>query len=243
MIWSIYLPSERTCYACDTGYFNSLVIVFQQSLTFWRRNVSAGRATKKTCLAMVTMERRPCVSASEKYFFAYFFIYFIVHSFSSFNYLTGNGTDAFYQRKHSELADYNSTNQNPRRAGLMRNFNDFANDIQHDSLPSMMFITPNIVDDAHDTGIPFGSQWLDYFLFPLLENENFNGPETLVLVIFDENENGPENNRIYAVATGNAIPKHLQGTQDNTYLNHYTILSTTQLNWGLNCLGRQDTNR
>lgn len=105
-------------------------------------------------------------------------------------------------------------------------------------------MTPNIVNDAHDTGIdPFGTSYLEYFLFPLLNDKRFNGDNTLILLTFDENENGPENNRVMTLALGNAIPKRLRGTIDNTYLTHYTVLTTAQLNWGLNCLGRQDTNR
>lgn len=166
-------------------------------------------------------------------------------TYSSPNYLNGNnGTNTFYQRKHHQLADYNSTNQNPRRASNLRNLNDFANDIGADSLPGFIFVTPNIDNDAHDTGIePFGSDWLEYWLLPLLKDERFNGEKTVVFVTFDENDMGPGNNQVYTVAVGNGIPKHLRGTKDNTYYNHYTVLSTTQLNWGLNCLGRQDTNK
>ncbi|GJJ11792.1 hypothetical protein Clacol_006030 [Clathrus columnatus] len=164
-------------------------------------------------------------------------------TFASFNYLTGSGTDNFYARKHNQLAMYNSTKLNPRRAGLMRNYNDFANDLNAAALPQYIFMTPNIVNDAHDTDINFASAYLEYFLIPLLDNPKFNGPRTLILLTFDEDETGPENNLIFTLALGNAVPKKLHGTTDNTYLTHYTVLTTPQVNWGLNCLGRQDTNK
>ena len=62
-----------------------------------------------------------------------------------------------------------------------------------------MFITPNmcksgnasrqlvltfIVNDAHDTGIVYGADWLYPFLEPLLVNENFMNNTLLVISEF-----------------------------------------------------------
>ena len=41
---------------------------------------------------------------------------------------------------------------------------------------------------AHDTTVDFVSDWLSYFLVPLLENKNFNDNRTLILLTFDETE-------------------------------------------------------
>lgn len=51
-----------------------------------------------------------------------------------------------------------------------------------------MFITPNLVDDAHDTTIDFTSDWLNFWLIPLLQNPKFNDNSTLILLTFDETE-------------------------------------------------------
>ena len=108
-----------------------------------------------------------------------------------------------------------------------------------------MFVTPNMVDDGHDTSIDFASAWLEYWLPPLLADPNFNDNRTLILLTFDETETYTENNRVFTVLLGGegVIPKNLTGTKDSTYYTHYSPLSTVQANWGLGSLGRGDTNK
>ena len=129
------------------------------------------------------------------------------------------------------------------RRALHRNFNDYAADIAASHLPQWMMVTPNIVNDGHDTTIDFAGQWLQYWLVPMLQDSRFNDPRTLVVLTFDETETYSVNNRVFTLLLGGAIPAKLKGTTDNTYYTHYSTLSTVQANWGLDCLGRQDTNK
>ncbi|KAJ7182344.1 hypothetical protein C8R43DRAFT_1228803 [Mycena crocata] len=69
-----------------------------------------------------------------------------------------------------------------------------------------------------------------------------NSPETLILLTFDENETAKQQNRVWALALGGALPLKLRGTTDDTLYTHYSGLSTVQANWKLKSLGRQDTN-
>lgn len=66
--------------------------------------------------------------------------------------------------------------------------NDFAVDASADALPQWTFITPNLVNDAHDSGITEGAKYLDWFLGPLMNTTKFNDDRTLIVVTFDENE-------------------------------------------------------
>ncbi|ORY66654.1 phosphoesterase family-domain-containing protein [Leucosporidium creatinivorum] len=159
------------------------------------------------------------------------------------NYLTGNGSYAYYVRKHNPTILFDSVASVPERALRHRNFNDFAADVNADTIPQWSFITPNLVNDAHDTTIDFTSAWLEYFLYPLLENPNFNTNRTLILLTFDETETYTVNNNIYTIALGGAVPTELIGTTDSTYYTHYSSLSTVEANWQLGSLGRQDTNK
>jgi phospholipase C len=110
-------------------------------------------------------------------------------SFTSHNYINSSLPDyTYYERKHNPLIIHNSVASIAERALRVRNFNDLAVDIQADTMPQWSFITPNMVNDAHNTDIDFTSKWLEYFLVPLLENPNFNSEETLVILTFDENE-------------------------------------------------------
>ena len=110
-------------------------------------------------------------------------------------------------------------------------------------IPQWLFVTPNLVDDAHDTDIDFASQWLQFWLLPLLEDTRFNDNKTLILLTFDENETKTENNRVFTLLLGGAVPENMRGTTDSTFYTHYSALSTVEANWGLGSLGRGDTNK
>lgn len=110
-------------------------------------------------------------------------------------------------------------------------------------LSVLMSIRQTQVNDGHDTTIDFQSQWLEYFLYPLLADDRFNNNRTLVLLSYDENESYDQNNNVFTVALGKGIPHELVGTTDPTYYTHYSTLSTVEANWGLGSLGRGDTNK
>ncbi|KAF8228080.1 hypothetical protein L208DRAFT_1404505 [Tricholoma matsutake] len=169
--------------------------------------------------------------------------------FTGFNYTSTNylNTSAppytFYVRKHNPLVLYDSVANVPERASLLRNFNDFAADIIASAIPQWVFVTPNLVNDGHDTNILFMASWLNYWLIPLLKDTRFNDDKTLIILTFDENKTGTINNRIWALLLGGAVPSNLHGTTDSTYYTHYSSLSTVQANWELDSLGRGDTNK
>ncbi|KAJ7763714.1 hypothetical protein B0H16DRAFT_1454981 [Mycena metata] len=56
------------------------------------------------------------------------------------------------------------------------------------TLPQWIFVTPNIVNDGHDTTIEFAASFLEYWLLSLLTDPRVNDAETLIVVTFDENE-------------------------------------------------------
>ena len=60
------------------------------------------------------------------------------------------------------------------------------------------------------------------------------------LLAWDENEIETDQNRVGAVLFGNAVPKHLIGTTDATFYNHYSEIATVEANWDLPTLGRYD---
>ncbi|KAJ7649601.1 phosphoesterase family-domain-containing protein [Mycena rosella] len=165
------------------------------------------------------------------------------YTYTSANY--GNTSAApysYYVRKHNPLMIYDSVSQDSKRAPRIRSFNDFANDVVNGTLPQWVFVTPNMVNDAHDTTIDFGAAFLEYWLLPLLTDPRVNDAETLILLTFDENETYTIQNTVFTLALGGAVPLKLRGTTDDTLYTHYSTLSTVQANWGLGSLGRQDTN-
>lgn len=135
--------------------------------------------------------------------------------------LTAASTDSLsisappdYVRKHSPLILTDSVAGVPERALRHRNFNDFAVDLNASALPQWMFVTPNLVDDAHDSTIDFTSSWLEYWLVPLLQNQNFNDNRTLILLTFDEAETYTQPNQVFTLLLGGALPQQLVGQKD-----------------------------
>ena len=166
------------------------------------------------------------------------------HSFTSKNYVNTSAPDyTYYVRKHNPTIIYDSVASVPSRLALHRNFNDLAADVNASALPQWVFITPNMVDDGHDTSINYTASWLQFWLVPLLSNKNFNDDKTLIVLSFDENESYTENNCVLTLLLGGAVPDSVRGTTDSTYYTHYSLLSTVQANWGLGSLGRGDTNK
>lgn len=156
------------------------------------------------------------------------------HNFSSHQ---ANRND--YVRKHNPLVNFESVSSNATRLSTLKNFTSFDSDLAAQTLPQWMFIVPNMTNDGHDTSITVASQWSSDFIKPLLSNDYFM-KDTLIVLTFDEDETYPERNLVYTLLLGGAIPTSLHGTEDNTFYNHYSMLSTVQANWGLPSLGRWD---
>ncbi|KAK6971692.1 phosphoesterase family-domain-containing protein [Favolaschia claudopus] len=164
-------------------------------------------------------------------------------SHSSNNYISPGSADyPYYVRKHNPLIIYDAISEDPERVKRVRTFNDFANDVVNGTLPQWVFVTPNMVNDAHDTTIDFAASFLEYWLLPLLTDPRVNDGETLIQVTFDEAETFSQQNRIASILLGGAVPLKLRGTTDDTLYTHYSGLSTVQNNWVLKSLGRGDTN-
>ncbi|KAI0128295.1 acid phosphatase [Xylariales sp. AK1849] len=144
-----------------------------------------------------------------------------------------------YVRKHNPAVNYNSAASQTDRLAVMKNLTQFYVDLENDSLPQWMFITPNMTSDGHDTDVSVAGTWARKFLEPLLDDERFM-KNTLVLITFDENETYSIQNRILGILIGDAVSPALVGTTDDNYYNHYSEIATVSANWDLHTLGRFD---
>lgn len=144
-----------------------------------------------------------------------------------------------YVRKHNPAIIYNANSENADRLSVIKNLTLFYEDLEHNTLPQWMFITPNMTSDGHDTSVTVAGEWTRNFLTPLLNDTRFMN-NTLVLVTFDENSSYAIQNRVLAILLGDVIPAHLIGTTDANFYNHYSDIATVEANWDLNTLGRWD---
>lgn len=152
-----------------------------------------------------------------------------------------------YQRKHNPAIHFHSVTDNPDRLSRIKNMSisnqnesDFHRDLNANRLPQWMFITPNMWNDGHNSDVGVAGQWATGFLQPLLQNPNFNNNRTLVLITWDETETYSGPNHIFAMLLGSAVPEELVGTQDDSFYNHYSEISSISANWDLPTLGRWD---
>ncbi|KAH9906420.1 phosphoesterase-domain-containing protein [Xylariomycetidae sp. FL2044] len=144
-----------------------------------------------------------------------------------------------YVRKHNPAVNYDKNAGNIDRLACMKNLTMFYSDLENETLPQWMFITPNMTSDGHDTDVTVAGTWTRTFLEPLLNDTRFMN-NTLVLITFDENETYTIQNRILAILIGDAVPDELVGTTDGNYYNHYSDIATVTANWDLHTLGRFD---
>ncbi|KAH8884970.1 phosphoesterase-domain-containing protein [Thozetella sp. PMI_491] len=144
-----------------------------------------------------------------------------------------------YVRKHNPAIIYDSVTVNQDRVAQVKNLTMFYQDLENETLPQWMFITPNMTSDGHDTSVTVAGTWTRTFLEPLLEDKRFMN-NTLVLITFDENSTYAKQNKIVAILVGDAIPEHLKGTTDDNFYNHYSEIASVEANWDLHTLGRWD---
>ncbi|KAI0442835.1 phosphoesterase [Xylaria telfairii] len=144
-----------------------------------------------------------------------------------------------YVRKHNPFVSYDSINHAGRRLLNLLSLDDFQSDFAAGVVPQFVMISPNMLNDGHNTSLDYATNWVREFLKPLLTDGAF-AEKTLVQLTYDETEDYSQPNRIASLLMGNAVPKKLLGTTDNTFYTHFSILSTMENNWGLPNLGRFD---
>ncbi|KAJ3417633.1 hypothetical protein HDV05_000090 [Chytridiales sp. JEL 0842] len=141
-----------------------------------------------------------------------------------------------YTRKHNPFLSYKSISQNSTRCANVVNIDQVNADAAAGNLPNYMFVTPNMVNSGHDSDIATASKWLKAFLEPKLEDPAF--ADTLFIVTYDESRSYIGDNQIYTLLLGKGIMG--KSMIDNTFYNHYSILSTIEKNFELGNLGAGD---
>jgi hypothetical protein len=109
------------------------------------------------------------------------------------------------------------------------------------TLPNYAFITPNVLDDGHDTDVAYADHWLRSWLTPLLNSSLFQS--SVFLIVYDESKTlssgfqGFDGGPVYFTAVGPAvIPNSTFGAN----VTDYNLLTTTEWLLGLDSLGHND---
>ena len=115
-------------------------------------------------------------------------------------------------------------------------------DIEADSLPNFIFITPNLCNDAHDCGLDVTDAWLTDLLGRLVPALDKTGESYLLVMTFDEGQ-GTHSCCGLPLLAGGRVPTVLysplvkNGFEDATPYTHYSLLKTISEAWGLPYLG------
>jgi acid phosphatase len=123
--------------------------------------------------------------------------------------------DSLYARKHHPCPDFsNLTHSRERR------FSQLATDIAAGTLPNLSFVVPNMCNDMHDCPASTGDDWLSNHLPAMIAGA---GPQGLVILTWDEDDDDESGNHILTVFAG---PVVRSGYVSATTFNHYTTVRT-----------------
>lgn len=158
-----------------------------------------------------------------------------------------DATDAYpYMVKHNPFVFYQDIVNNASRCDAhVDNFTAWNADVAGNHVPNYAFITPNMLNDGHDTSVSYADAWLESWLRPLL-TQSF-AQTTLFIVTYDEgasNEGYSVGNTTLAggsVFTVFVSPYTLNGGFYAAPVSHYNVLTTTEWLLGIGSLGTNDS--
>ena len=120
-----------------------------------------------------------------------------------------------------------------------------AGDLSAGRLPAFSFITPNLIDDMHNSSVAVGDKWLAANLPTILKSPEYTSGSTAVFITWDEGEGGTATKGATNttdvgchVATIVVSPSTRPGTRSATLFNHYSLLGTAEQLLGLPALGK-----
>ncbi len=143
----------------------------------------------------------------------------------------GPGAAGEYARKHDPAASFTYVSGKAAQCADIQPLRDFD-----PAAGAFAFITPNLIDDMHDGSIAQGDAFLRAFV-PLVTGSPAFATGVL-FITFDEGDTdaGSHGDAGGHIATLVMAPGLTAGTRIATYVDHYSLLRTTQALLGLPCL-------
>jgi len=156
--------------------------------------------------------------------------------------------DPLFARRHVPCLNFPNIVSNPARAANIVNAQDIESDLASGKLPNYSWFSPNLINDGHSTivggkvtsAMP-SSQTIDNiaaFLNSFLGDNPLAKfpPSTLIVITFDESFPYSEYD-IYTLLIGDMLKA---GTSQSEPYNHYSLLRSIELNFGIGSLERND---
>jgi hypothetical protein len=142
-----------------------------------------------------------------------------------------------YIRRHDPFMYYRDVAHNRSRCRSVVPASQLARDLDRHSLPTFVWLSPNICHDMHSCGTYAGDRYVRSIVPRLLAEL---GPSGILFVTWDE---GETNSGCCGVAKGGHIltliagPGARAGTRSVVPYDHYSLLRTIEDLWGLPRLG------
>jgi Phosphoesterase family len=102
--------------------------------------------------------------------------------------------------------------------------------------PAFGWITPSMLHDMHHGTIAQGDTWLSSQIPALLSSPAWTQQRSLLVITWDEDDNAP-GNQVATLVIADGVPA---GFQSAVAYNHYSLLRTIELAWGLAPLTAND---
>lgn len=164
------------------------------------------------------------------------------------------GEGDVFARKHVPFLSFPSIVNNPKhpeRAANIVDGSQFETDLAAGNLPNYSWFTPNLINDGHnltaeqqqtdpgDSDRHPNIENIASFLEVFLSDDPLSKfpAETLIVITFDEAYPYHDPYGVYTLLIGDMLEA---GTTVTTPCNHYTLLRSVEVNFGLGDLGRND---
>ncbi len=142
---------------------------------------------------------------------------------------------SLYRQKHNPFIYFDNIRKNTVRCNNIVPLTQFDTDLQNQTVPDYVWITPNMCNDMHDCSVSTGDTWLKTWVGKILASPAWqqNG---VLFITFDE---GSTNAGCCIVAAGGKIvtlvisPLGKPSYQSSIAYDHYSLLRTIEEAWGL----------
>ena len=145
-----------------------------------------------------------------------------------------------YKQKHNPFIYYDNVRTNAARCNQIVPFTQFAADIQANTVPDFVWITPNMCNDMHDCPVSAGDTWLKTWVPTIGESSAWKDNGAL-FITFDEGSgtSGCCQNAVGGrIATLVLSPLGQAGFSSEVQYTHYSLLRTIEAAWQLPLLGQ-----
>jgi phosphatidylinositol-3-phosphatase len=134
------------------------------------------------------------------------------------------GSDLYpYAKRHNPFSYFTDVVNSSSQLNNLVSLSQFSSDLANEQLPTLSYLVPNLLDDAHDGTLQLADAWLQNNIAPLMSSPTFQ-KDGLLIIVFDEAETNDSTHGGGHVAAVIISPKAKQGYQSTALYQHQSTL-------------------